>query len=474
MDITCVHQDQTEERCFPLRLVLLSGGTGKRLWPLSNESRSKQFLKTIRTPDDEMESMIQRIWKQLKTKEMDHSAYISTSKTQVDMITSQLGSNVPLIIEPERRDTYPAIALAATYFYSKQGVDLNEVIVVMPVDPCTDYQFFDKVKELEDAIRQSDADIALIGVQPTSPSEKYGYIIPVQNTLKTSEGYIPVDSFTEKPSKDEAAKLLRQNALWNCGVFSFRLGYLIQLLEEKKLPVEFDELVEKYDQLPKISFDYEVVEKADRVVAIPYHGTWRDLGTWDTLTADIQTKVIGKGIISDDSSNTHVVNELDIPIAVVGVPNVVVAASPDGILVSEKSESHRVKDLVKKIDQRPMFEERRWGWYRVLDYQTRTDGTDILTKRLCLYAGKNLSYQYHQMRSEVWTIVAGIGEFVLNDRLIRVKAGDVVRIPVHAKHAIKAIEELEIIEIQMGTRLVEEDIVRLFMSWDDLLDSLRQ
>ncbi|MEJ8545112.1 sugar phosphate nucleotidyltransferase [Brevibacillus borstelensis] len=455
-----------------MKLVLLSGGSGKRLWPLSNESRSKQFLKTIKTENDEMESMLQRVWRQLGRKKMVDAAYISTSIAHVDMITCQLGNDIPLIIEPERRDTYPAIVLAAAYFYSELGVDLNEVITVMPVDPYTDHHFFDKVKELEDAIRRTNADIALIGVHPAYPSEKHGYIIPDRDAASMHNPYIAVHSFKEKPSEDEAIQFIRRRALWNCGVFSFRLGYLIKLLETKKIPLRYDQLIEQYDKLPKISFDYEVVEKAERVVAIPFQGTWRDLGTWDTLTSDFQTKVIGKGVISEDSSNTHLINELDIPIAILGVSNIVVAASPDGVLVSDKSASHRVKDFVKPLEQRPMFEERRWGWYRVLDYQTSEDGTEIMTKRLCITAGKNLSYQYHLMRSEVWTIVSGTGEFVLEDQMVLVSAGDVFKIPTGAKHGIKAITELEIIEVQMGTRLIEEDIVRLYTEWDDLRRAL--
>src|ERR1700730_17166305 len=161
-----------------MKLILLSGGSGKRLWPLSNDSRSKQFIKMLPSKENELESMVQRLWRQLDLNHLLDIAYVSTCKTQVDSIQSQLGTQVPLIIEPEQRDTFPAIALAATYLYSVIGVNLNEVITVMPVDPFIENQFFNKVKDLENAIQQLDIDIALIGVNPTYASTKYGYILP--------------------------------------------------------------------------------------------------------------------------------------------------------------------------------------------------------------------------------------------------------------------------------------------------------
>ena len=162
-----------------MRLVLLSGGSGKRLWPLSNDTRSKQFLKVLEGEDGEKQSMVQRVWGQLKEQDLQNLHIISTSKMQRDMIYSQIGMDVPLIIEPERRDTFPAIALAASYLYSIENVSENEVIVVLPVDPYIEDPFFEKVKELENVLAHSEADLALIGVKPTYPSSKYGYIVPI-------------------------------------------------------------------------------------------------------------------------------------------------------------------------------------------------------------------------------------------------------------------------------------------------------
>ncbi|GGK34166.1 mannose-1-phosphate guanylyltransferase [Caldalkalibacillus thermarum] len=449
-----------------MNVVLLSGGSGKRLWPLSNDSRSKQFLKVLDNGKGELSSMVQRVWRQLKAVGLTQSAVIATSKAQVDMIHSQIGQEVPLIVEPERRDTFPAIALSAIYLYSVLGVSLQDTVVVLPVDPYVEDTFFEKVKELETIVQSTNAELALIGVQPTFPSEKYGYIVPKG---KTNNGkYVAISHFKEKPKQEEAQKLIEQGALWNCGVFSFKLDYIISMLVERGYPIQYDELLNQYDRLPKISFDYEVVEKAQNIVALPYDGYWKDLGTWNTLTEEMATNVIGKGIISEDSTNTHLINELDIPVAVIGMKNTVVAVSPDGILVTEKEASPRVKQLVEPLNNRPMYEERRWGWYRVLDYTKFPDGNEVLTKRIGVKAGKNLSYQYHHKRSEVWTIIRGEGEFALDGQIRRVQTGDVLEIPVGAKHAIKAKTDLEFIEVQSGSELIEEDIVRLLMTWEEI------
>ncbi|MEB2274169.1 cupin domain-containing protein [Bacillus sp. ILBB4] len=453
-----------------MKTILLSGGSGKRLWPLSNDARSKQFLKVLEDDNQELQSMVQRVWKQLENVGLADSAVLATSKSQVDMIHSQLDNKADLIVEPCRRDTFPAIALAATYLYSVQATGLDEVVAVLPVDPYVENRFFNRVKDLENAVHGSDAQLALIGVKPTYPSAKYGYIVPA-NSENTND-YLPVNRFTEKPSEDKAATLIDEGALWNCGVFAFKLGYVISILEEKGLPTQYDELLKQYEGLPKISFDYEVVEKAEEIVVLPYDGYWKDLGTWNTLTEEMATSQIGKGVISEDSKNIHLINELDIPVTVLGASNLVVASSPDGILVSDKEASPRIKELVGEFDNRPMYEERRWGWYRVLDYTKFEQGKEVLTKRIGVDAGKNLSYQLHDYRDEVWTIIKGEGEFILNDKLITVKPGDVLQIKSGDKHAIKASTDLEIIEVQTGSQLIEEDIVRLFMTWEEITEHI--
>lgn len=455
-----------------MNIILLSGGSGKRLWPLSNDSRSKQFLKLLPDGAGGKESMLQRVCRQLDQAGLLQSAFIATGRGQLDMIESQIGRRVPFIIEPERRDTFPAIALAAAYLYTAANVGLDESVVVMPVDSYVEDRFFGKLTELDAVLAESRASLALVGVQPTYPSEKYGYIVPDGQAGEGAAAnglYRRVSHFREKPKEEQARELIGQAALWNCGIFAFRLGYLIDILIGKQLPVQYESLKDSYQLLAKTSFDYEVVEKTDSIVVTPYDGKWKDLGTWNTLTEEMAEPVIGDVILSGESRNTHVINELNIPVTVLGLPDAIVAASPDGILIAEKSLSPRIKEVMQENHQRPMYEERRWGWYRVIDYFKSLDGIEVLTKRICIRAGQCISYQYHLKRSEAWTVVSGEGEIVLNQSLKTIRAGDVIQVPVGARHSIRALRDLEIIEVQRGSELIEEDIVRISLDWDEVL-----
>lgn len=454
-----------------LHIILLSGGSGKRLWPLSNDSRSKQFLKVLLDEQNKQISMVQRIWKQLKINNLSEHTIISTCKSQVDMINSQLSPDIPLVVEPSRRDTYPAITLASMYLSNVLEVNQNEVVIVLPVDLYVEDEFFQHLKKLEKIIQNKNADLALIGIQPTFPTEKYGYIVPKSShDLSIEEDFQKVRCFVEKPNQEKAKQLMTEKALWNSGVFAFKLEFLLNNLVKKGLPQNFDEMIEQYNRIPKTSFDYEIVEKTNNIIVAPYQGEWKDLGTWNTLTEEINSPLIGKGIISSDCINVHVINELDIPVSILGLSNLIVAASPDGILVSDKESSSRVKEIAAQFDYRPMYEERRWGWYRVLDYTKFHNSHEVLTKRICIAANKNLSYQKHFHRTEVWNIISGKGLFALNEKIWEVNPGDVLKIPVGASHSIKAITDLEFIEVQTGTELIEEDIVRIFMTWKDIVN----
>lgn len=343
-----------------MKIILLSGGSGKRLWPLSNETRSKQFLKVLQSPTNEIESMIQRVWRQLGASHLQHNTYISTSAAQIDLIEDQLGADVSLIIEPLRRDTFPAISLAITYIHSVVGVSRDEVITVVPVDLYVDNSFFSIVKKLEHCIGQSGADIALIGVKPNFPSTNYGYIIPRDhnNGSKHSE-YFNVQQFIEKPTEKTSQQLIKQHALWNCGVFAFKLGYMLDQLKHKGYPIHYIEFIQQYSNHPKISFDYEILEKAQRIVVIPYLGKWRDLGSWSTLTETIEANVMGRGLICDNCNDVHIMNELNIPIIASGVSDLIIAASPDGIFVANKNNSDDIKEILNNEHVRSLIQAKR-------------------------------------------------------------------------------------------------------------------
>jgi mannose-1-phosphate guanylyltransferase len=333
-----------------MKIVLLSGGSGKRLWPISSNARSKQFLQVLSSEAGEAESMVERMWRQLKAANLHQDVYITTGTAQEEMLRSQLDSSARLIIEPERRDTFPAIALACSYLHSIEKIDVSEVICVLPIDSFVDSDYFEHLQRLEPLIRQTGANLALLGGKPTYPSEKYGYIVPSPlNGAEEDLLYRKVALFAEKPTREQARLLIKKGALWNCGVFAFELRYMLELLQRKGLPISYDHLLQQYGRLPKISFDYEVVEKAamHRVIVHPFEGRWKDLGTWNTLTEEMEQTLLGNGYISEDSTNTHVINELDIPVIVISLSNVIVACSPQGILVSDKASSHKIKDILK-------------------------------------------------------------------------------------------------------------------------------
>ncbi|QQE79327.1 sugar phosphate nucleotidyltransferase [Alicyclobacillus sp. SO9] len=447
-----------------MKIVLLSGGSGKRLWPMSNDVRSKQFLKVLQGPDGSQISMLQRVWNQLTTVNLLEDAYVCASKAQADSIHAQVGF-VPVIEEPERRDTFAAIALSCTYLADVVGCSDDEVMVVAPVDHYVDNEYFERVSGLEEQLNASHADLALLGVEPTEPSSKFGYISVEGET--TSQPYRQVQSFVEKPDEDQAKKLIASGALWNCGVFCFRIGWLKNILLSKGISPSYTDIRENFKDLPKNSFDYEVVEHASSVVASPYNGKWKDLGTWSSLTEEMGDGFVGLGE-TVNCEGTHVINELGIPLIGMGLKDTVVVSSPDGILVADKQQSSQLKAVLKKYHGRPMFDERMWGSYRVLDYQELEDGTEVLTKSIELKQGHNLSYQKHRWRSEVWTFVEGEGELAVDDRIIPITPGDVVRVYAEQWHAIRALTPLKFIEVQRGAELVEEDIVRKYVSWEDV------
>lgn len=457
-----------------MQLILLSGGSGKRLWPLSNDARSKQFLPLLAKPDGGMESMIQRVVRQIREVKLTDNITFATNAIQRDSIINQLGEDVNVVTEPERRDTFPAIALATSYLAKEQKCDDDEVVVIMPCDVYTESKYFATIGKMVETVENDVADLVLMGITPTYPSEKFGYVVP-ESTQSTesvksekstfNNACLRVARFTEKPNEEKARELLKQNAFWNGGVFAFRLGYIMNIVSQYLKTETFLETRNRYAEFPKISFDYEVAEKAESVAVVPFSGEWKDLGTWNALCEELPSTHIGNVMMGDNNVNTHAVNELGIPVFCNGLRDVIVAASPDGIMVCDKQDSEKIKDYANKLTTRPMYEERRWGTYRVLDNAEYEDGTRSLTKTIHLNAGKNISYQLHHHRSEVWTFVEGEGIFVLDGERKDVKRGDVMNIPVGHLHAIKATTDLTFIEVQIGNPLVEEDIERFDFEW---------
>lgn len=433
-----------------MNIILLSGGSGKRLWPLSNDVRSKQFIKLFKTEDGNYESMVQRMYKQIKAVDKNAVVTIGTSKSQVSAINNQVGIDVGICVEPVRRDTFPAIALAAAYLKDVNNIDINEPVVVCPVDPYVEDDYFEALKSLSDLASEDRANLILMGMEPTYPSEKYGYIIP-ENDNAVSR----VKTFKEKPDIEMARSYLKQGALWNGGVFAFKLKYVLDKAHELMDFTDFYDLREKYDSLNKISFDYAVVEKETDIAVMRFGGLWKDLGTWNTLTEAMDEPTIGNAILNDKCENVHVINELDMPVLCMGLKDVVVAASAEGILVSDKGESSYIKPYVEEISQQIMFAEKSWGSFRVLDVQDES-----MTIRVTLMPGHQMNYHYHNRRDEVWTVLSGKGIAVVDGTKINVGPGDVIRMPKKSKHTIKAITELKVMEVQLGAEIRVDDKVK--------------
>lgn len=436
-----------------MNIVLLSGGSGKRLWPLSNDIRSKQFIKIFKKEDGTYESMVQRVYRQIKKADRNSSVTIATAKTQVSAIYNQLGEDVGISIEPCRRDTFPAIALATAYLTDVLHISEDEVVVVCPVDPYVDEKYFDALKELSAQAEKGEANLVLMGMEPTYPSEKYGYIIP-----KNNEHISEVATFKEKPDLETAKSYISQGALWNGGVFAYKMAYVLNKAHEMIDFADYEDLYRKYATLEKISFDYAVVEKEKKIQVIRFSGQWKDLGTWNTLTEAMEESMIGDARMNDTCNNVHVINELNIPILCMGLKDVVVSASPEGILVSDKEQSSYIKPYVDAIDQRVMFAEKSWGSFRILDVEDES-----LTIIVTLNPGHKMNYHSHERRDEVWTIISGTGMSLIDGVKKRVQAGDVLTMPAGCRHTLLADTELKVIEVQIGHEITVHDKIKYDM-----------
>ena len=433
-----------------MHMVLLSGGSGKRLWPLSNDIRSKQFIPIFRGSDGSRQSMAQRVCGQVCRAVPDAKITIATSKAQVSALRSQLGDLVDLSVEPCRRDTFPAIALVSAYLHDVKGVGRDEVIAVCPVDPYVEDDYFAAVRQLVQLAAGGAADLMLMGIEPSYPSEKYGYIVP-----ENKENISRVLSFREKPNEAAAKEYIAQGALWNSGVFAYRLGYVLERAQTLLGCSDYETLFSTYDRLEKISFDYAVVEREKNIGVLRYAGAWKDLGTWNTLTEIMEESTLGDVTMDDWCCGTHVVNELDVPILVMGGQDLIVAASPEGVLVADKAASSHMKPYVEQISQPVMFAEKSWGSFRIIDVE---EGS--LTIKVTLNAGHAMNYHSHAYRREIWNVVSGSGTVLLDGEMRAVAAGAVIDIPVGMKHKISARERMVVIEVQIGADIVKEDKIK--------------
>ncbi|MBQ8108372.1 MAG: cupin domain-containing protein [Ruminococcus sp.] len=421
--------------------VLLSGGSGKRLWPLSNNSRSKQYIKLLSKEDGSDNcSMVQRVWAQLEEAGLADNSIICAPKIQEEILHNQLGG-INIALEPAQRDTFPAVALSCAFLRCKMGAADDDTVCVIPVDPYTDKTYFETVKKLPDVLERSGAQVALMGCRPDCPSSKFGYIVPKQDR----DGYFEVDSFTEKPDYESAIRLIQKGAVWNCGVFCLKIGDVLGHCEKYGIAPDYDEMFMTYDRFPRISFDYEVLEKAQKLAAVVFDGLWKDLGTWNTLTDEMKRSTVGL-VKTEGCENTFVINELDVPVVAMGVKDMVITASYDGILVSGVEDSVRIKDVVSSLNANPRYEERRWGTVQTAELM-EDSRLNAITRKMVVDAGKDLAGSYHSSRDKVWTMLGGEAKLVIDRQERVLRAGDVVRIDANTPHSFTAITDCRVLEV---------------------------
>ena len=424
-------------------VILLAGGSGKRLWPLSNMVRAKQFFKAYKDKNGSQGTMVVHVFEQIRKSNPNSQILITTNTTKESMLKNILNEKVDYCVEPDQKDTFPAVSLALSYLHNVLNVGLSECIIVCPIDIDAPLEFFNMFEKLEKCVLAG-ADMALLGISPDYPSNQFAYVLPKDVKEKSKALW-----YHEKPTVLQAKKYIEQGALWSGGVYSFKLGYVLEKSQYVLGYKTYDDLCGMYKTLNKASFAREIAEKENNIEIVRYNGKWDDLGNWKSFS---QSRVDDEyAIVDQTSKNTRVINELRIPIVCVGCENMVIAASAAGILVSDVEESVNIKPYVEKMSQQVMYAERTWGSFLMLDVQKNS-----LTVRVTLLKGHSLNYHSHRHRDEIWTIIKGNGVAIVDGGKIVVTVGDIVRLPRESKHTIYAESDLQIIEVQLGEIAFED------------------
>jgi mannose-1-phosphate guanylyltransferase len=423
--------------------ILLSGGSGKRLWPLSNAARSKQYIRFLADKQTGKPcSMVQRMWGQLKKAGLTQNCVICAGGCQEEILRSQLGS-VNVAVEPEGHDTFPAVALSCTYLKNRMKAGDDDIVCILPADSYTDQSYFEALKHMPAVLSQSGAQIVLMGVIPTSPSENYGYILPKCRV----NGYLRVEGFVEKPNTVMAKELLKKGALWNGGVFCLRIGTVLDELVRNGLPCDYDALCRNYQKLPAVSFDYAVLEKCNDLAAVVFDGMWKDIGTWSAVSKILDNTAQGNCLIDPSCRNVCVINETNIPVVTLDTHELMIIASTDGILVTDNQSDLRLKQAVSALPPRPTFEERSWGTATVLDFCCSGE-IGYLIKRLLVRAGKGFGPQCEELDGSM-TVLEGNGKITLGEEEKTLLPGRCFQIPKGKTYCLHAGENLLLIQTQI-------------------------
>ncbi len=452
--------------------VILCGGSGTRLWPLSRTMQPKQLLALNGT-----QTLLQQTAKRLLEHVTADRLFTVTHEDHKFQVKGQLAdlaldavSNV--LAEPMARNTLPAIAWAAYQIYQREP---GAIIGVFASDHAIDNEpaFLQAWQAAEQVAQQGY--LALLGIKPHEPATGYGYIKPGQNCILS--GLMPVyevERFVEKPDLPRAQEFLQQGFLWNSGMFVFKANVFMEMLatyqpEIDKLvrALKAETLAEQYADFPNLSMDYGLAEKAEKVAVVPVDMAWSDLGSWDSLYAkrpkDDNGNVLHGDVYSEDTNDSLIWASRGV-VATLGLKNVAVIQTSDATLVCDRSRAEDIKNLVAKVKgTRPDLTEfhrtvhRPWGTYTVLE-----EGSNFKIKRIVVKPGAKLSMQMHKHRSEHWVVVSGEATITNGDMEFTLQANQSTYIPKTHRHRLanNATEPLAIIEVQCGDYVGEDDIVR--------------
>lgn len=450
-----MHNSAQGRQGVKMKAVILAGGSGTRLWPLSRANYPKQFLK-INSEKSLLQQSVERALKHVR------DVVVLTNQEQYYYTMYQLedlGLNEDSILaESLARNTAPAIALACLRYP-------EENLLVLPSDHVLDENFFGVAKEVESLAKNH---ILTFGVKPTHPATGYGYIKPGERIGATYR----VERFAEKPSLGEAEEFLKAGYLWNSGIFLFSASLMLgefkaHLPELYRHASSAEQLTKNYSALPNISIDYAVIEKSSKVAVVPFSGTWHDLGSWrsvyELLNKDKGNNAVAGDVLAINTENSLIYSSSRL-IATIGLRDVSIVDTPDALLVAHISKAEEVKKIIERLKEAKRKEHlegatvyRPWGYYTTLE-----EGERYKVKRLCIYPRKSISLQMHHHRAEHWIVVKGTAKVTNNGEVRYVHENESIYVPKTMRHSLEneGKVNLHIIETQTGEYLCEDDIVR--------------
>lgn len=458
-----------------LYAAILAGGIGSRFWPLSRETTPKQLLKVVGE-----ESLLRSTIRRLNPLIPPEKVFIVTNALQAEIIRQHLSYDGEAlspgyIVEPVGKNTAPAIGLAAMELYQK---DPDSVMAVLPAD-----HIIEDAKPFREALKAAfeaalDGHLVTFGIVPTSPETGYGYIKSKPRAFKNKSGFdvLKVERFVEKPDIKRARQYLRQGGYyWNSGIFLWKTERILEEME-RHLPLVYKRLneikdgaskAEAYREIKAISIDHGVLEKSDDVVVIPARFRWSDIGSWGSLGSVIEADSSGniiKGRVVDIGSRGSFMFGCDRVVATIGLKDMILVDTPDATLVCPKERAQEVKYLVEELKKKGYSEhqfhrtvERPWGSYTILE-----KGEGYKIKKICVLPHRRLSLQTHAKRSEHWVVITGCARVQRGEEIVEISVNQSTYIPRGVKHRLEnpGNTPLEIIEVQSGEYIEEDDIVR--------------